>query len=137
MTATLRDIEAAVTIRLNLRPGALHLHGKNNSVAHPRMLAMYLGYELTRCSNSQIGRYFGKDHTTVIHARRRIKAMEADPGFASVVASCRAVLAAVVPWKAKAAASVAGRGLVFDALGEPRNIVADTDRSPHVAVHKA
>jgi len=41
--------------------------------ANPRQVAIYLSRELTSCSLTQIGqRYGGRDHTTVIHAHKKI-----------------------------------------------------------------
>lgn len=50
-------------------------------VVKPRQIAMYLARHLTLNSYPQIGRYTGgKDHTTVIHAVRRIAELRAtDP----------------------------------------------------------
>ena len=43
-------------------------------VARPRQVAMYLSKRLTPRSLPEIGRRFGgRDHTTVIHAIKRIK----------------------------------------------------------------
>jgi chromosomal replication initiator protein len=43
------------------------------SVTHPRHVCMYLARELTSLSLEQIGGYFGgRDHSTVLHAHRRI-----------------------------------------------------------------
>ena len=36
---------------------------------------MYLSRKLTTRSLPQIGRHFGRDHTTVLHACRRIEAL--------------------------------------------------------------
>ena len=52
------------------------LRGKKRvkSIALPRQIAMYLCRELTDCSFPEIGEKFGgKDHTTIIHAWRKIK----------------------------------------------------------------
>ena len=46
---------------------------KNNSVAWPRQIAMYLATELTSLSLPEIGREFNRDHTTVIHAKEKVK----------------------------------------------------------------
>ena len=44
------------------------------AVARPRQVAMYLAKQLTARSLPEIGRKFGgRDHTTVIHAVRRIE----------------------------------------------------------------
>ncbi len=45
-----------------------------NSIAHPRMLAMYLIRKNTHLPLEDIGQIFGgRDHGTVIHARKRIE----------------------------------------------------------------
>jgi len=50
--------------------------GKKRAVAHARQLAMYLCRELTELSLPKIGEQFGgKDHTTVMHADRKIRAL--------------------------------------------------------------
>lgn len=49
------------------------------ALARPRQMAMYLCYHLTARSYPEIGRAFGdRDHTTVIHACRRIEDLLAD-----------------------------------------------------------
>jgi chromosomal replication initiator protein len=52
-------------------------------VARPRQVAMYLARKLTTRSLPEIGRRFGgRDHTTVLHACRRIEELrEKDPLF--------------------------------------------------------
>ena len=50
--------------------------GRSRSLARPRQVAMALAKELTRHSLPEIGDAFGRrDHTTVLHACRRIKAL--------------------------------------------------------------
>jgi chromosomal replication initiator protein len=45
------------------------------SIARPRQIAMYLAKELTQKSLPEIGELFGgRDHTTVLHAVRKISA---------------------------------------------------------------
>ena len=47
---------------------------RNRSVARPRQVAMALAKELTNHSLPEIGDGFGgRDHTTVLHACRKIK----------------------------------------------------------------
>ncbi len=47
---------------------------RNRSVARPRQVAMYLAKDLTHHSLPEIGEVFGgRDHTTVLHACRKIK----------------------------------------------------------------
>lgn len=52
---------------------------RTRSVARPRQMAMALSKELTNNSYPEIGNSFsGRDHTTVIHAVRKIKELRAD-----------------------------------------------------------
>ena len=57
------------------------------SIALPRQLAMYLASVLTDHSSTDIGRAFGgRDHTTVLHARKKIqKMLDEDPFFLEMV----------------------------------------------------
>jgi len=54
---------------------------KSRTICHPRQIAMYLCREMTDKSYPQIARAFSKkDHTTVLHAWRKVKAMiQEDP----------------------------------------------------------
>ena len=57
---------------------------RTRAVARPRQAAMWLAKQLTTRSLPDIGRRFGgRDHTTVIHAVRRIDQLRAaDPQLA-------------------------------------------------------
>ena len=47
---------------------------KSKHFSHPRMIAMWLAAELlTDKSLPQLGRCFGRDHTTVMHAQGRAR----------------------------------------------------------------
>ena len=52
------------------------LKGRNSSrsVAVPRQIAMFLCRTLTGCSLPQIGKSFGRDHSTVMHSIKKIEA---------------------------------------------------------------
>ncbi len=56
---------------------------RTKTIAFPRQIAMYLCRELTEMSLPKIGQEFGgRDHTTVIHAHKKIcEMMEQDPQF--------------------------------------------------------
>src|SRR5207244_2743233 len=60
-----------------------------------RQVGMYLARKLTPLSLQQIGAYFGgRDHTTVLHACRKIEAaLEADPELSGTVRRLHAELA--------------------------------------------
>lgn len=58
----------------NLRENDLKSSKKTRNIAYPRQMAMYIIKELTDYNLTKIGQVFGgKDHTTVIHAIRKIE----------------------------------------------------------------
>jgi len=74
---TIEDILKAVTARFNVRLADLQSKKRSRSIAFPRQVCMYLARTLTRHSLEEIGGYFGgRDHTTVLHADRTIRAMQ-------------------------------------------------------------
>ena len=62
---------------------------KHKAVAYPRQQAMYLTRKLTGLSYPDIGRRFGgKDHSTVIHAEKKItRKLEEDPELGRVLSA--------------------------------------------------
>ncbi len=81
---TIDDIQKATAEHFALRQADLISERRNRSVARPRQAAMWLAKQLTTRSLPDIGRRFGgRDHTTVLHAVRRIEALRAeDPALA-------------------------------------------------------
>ncbi len=79
--------------KLDLRE--LHSPRRARRVARPRQVAMFLARELTSRSLPDIGRRFGgRDHTTVLHACRRIEELcRADPLLQQEVEFLRNLLA--------------------------------------------
>lgn len=77
---TMDDIEEAVAAKFHVKISELKSRRRSKTLVHPRQIAMYLCRELTDASFPEIGRHFGgKDHTTIIHACKRItKAKETD-----------------------------------------------------------
>jgi chromosomal replication initiator protein len=70
---TLESIQKTVADYYKMRVSDLVSKRRNRSVARPRQLAMALSKELTNHSLPEIGEGFGgRDHTTVIHACRKI-----------------------------------------------------------------
>jgi chromosomal replication initiator protein len=92
---TIEEIQkkTAEYYKLDLRE--LHSARRARRVARPRQVAMFLARELTSRSLPDIGRRFGgRDHTTVLHACRRIEALcKSDPLFQQEVDFLRKVLA--------------------------------------------
>ena len=73
---TIEDILKVVTSRYNVRLADLQSKKRTRSIAFPRQVCMYLARNLTRHSLEEIGGYFGgRDHTTVLHADRTIRAL--------------------------------------------------------------
>lgn len=67
------EITAAACERFGLTPDELLSSSRAVRISWPRQIAMYLARELTGESLPAIGRQFGgRDHTTVMHAHRRI-----------------------------------------------------------------
>ena len=90
----LGDIENAVAARFGLTREAMRCLSRARAVARPRQIAMFLAREVTDHSLPRIGRHFGRDHTTVLHAVRRIQRLAADdPRIAAEVEGCRELLA--------------------------------------------
>ncbi len=78
---TLENIQRTVAEYYKVRIHDLNAKKRNRSIARPRQLAMALSKELTNHSLPEIGEAFGgRDHTTVLHACRKIKELrETDP----------------------------------------------------------
>ena len=72
----------------------MHSARRARNVARPRQVAMYLAKQLTSRSLPEIGRKFGgRDHTTVMHAVRKIEEIIGeDPSFAQDVEILRRTL---------------------------------------------
>jgi chromosomal replication initiator protein len=81
------DIMRAVADKYSIDVKEMKSRSRVQEIAFPRQLAMYLACSLTELSTTEIGRHFGgRDHTTVIHGRDKIKAMvEKDPFFLETV----------------------------------------------------
>lgn len=77
----LSAILAAVESGTSISRDELKGRSRHREPARARMLAMYLARELTPLSLPQIGRYFGRDHTTVLHAWREIAKAEGDEAW--------------------------------------------------------
>ena len=70
---TVEDIQRQVATHFQIRLADMHSARRSRAVARPRQVAMYLAKQLTQHSLPDIGRQFGgRDHTTVLHAVKRI-----------------------------------------------------------------
>ncbi len=93
---TIDDIQKRVAEHFNVRVADMHSARRARAVARPRQVAMYLAKQLTSRSLPEIGRKFGgRDHTTVMHAVKKIEELKAaDNGFAEDVDLLRRMLEA-------------------------------------------
>jgi len=91
---TIDEIQKKVAEHFNIRVSDMHSARRARQVARPRQVAMYLAKQLTPRSLPEIGRKFGgRDHTTVIHAVRKIEELSAyDPTFKEDVELLRRLL---------------------------------------------
>ncbi|MDR1351954.1 MAG: chromosomal replication initiator protein DnaA [Treponema sp.] len=59
---------------------------RTQNIVFPRQLAMHIAREITEFSTTEIGQYFGRDHTTVMHACQKIEEKkQADPTLDSTI----------------------------------------------------
>jgi len=71
---TIDEIQRRVAEHFNIRLSEMASERRARAVARPRQIAMYLAKQLTTRSLPEIGRKFGgRDHTTVMHAVRKIE----------------------------------------------------------------
>ena len=91
---TIDEIQRRVAEHFNVRLGEMTSDRRARAVARPRQVAMYLAKQLTTRSLPEIGRKFGgRDHTTVMHAVRKIEELKGtDPALAEDVELLRRML---------------------------------------------
>nr|WP_028378400.1 chromosomal replication initiator protein DnaA [Legionella pneumophila] len=76
---TIENIQKTVAEYYKVKVADLLSKRRSRSIARPRQMAMALSKELTNHSLPEIGDHFGgKDHTTVIHACRKVKELIQD-----------------------------------------------------------
>lgn len=98
------DIKRAVCAAFRITRADLESARRPNDVVRPRQLAMALARRLTARSLPEIGRHFGgRDHTTVMHAVRKMQPL--------IAAAARRVNepASVEDWVAAAMAAMAAK----------------------------
>jgi chromosomal replication initiator protein len=91
---TIEEIQKRVAEHFNIRMSDMHSARRARAVARPRQVAMYLAKQLTSRSLPEIGRKFGgRDHTTVMHAVRKIDELrEGDTSLAEDIDLLRRML---------------------------------------------
>lgn len=92
------DIMRVVARRYHLSVLDLKAERRVATIVRPRQLAMYLAYKITLHSTPRIGRAFHRDHTTVLHAIKKITAlMKKEP---ALVAEAEELITEVNEWMA-------------------------------------
>jgi len=90
----IEDIQRVVARQYNVSRADLLSSRRTANVVRPRQVAMYLAKILTLRSLPEIGRRFGgRDHTTVLHAVRKIEALAGnDSAFAEEIEALKRML---------------------------------------------
>ncbi len=88
------DIQKLVANHYNISRADILSSRRTANVVRPRQIAMYLSKVLTLRSLPEIGRRFGgRDHTTVLHAVRKIEELASkDKGLAEVIDLLKRIL---------------------------------------------
>lgn len=78
---TVEEIKKKVADHYRIRLADMTSARRSKAIVRPRQVAMYLCKQLTQRSLPEIGRHFGgRDHTTVIHAIKKIEQLLATDG---------------------------------------------------------
>jgi chromosomal replication initiator protein len=78
---TIEEIQKRVAEHFNIKLADMQSPRRARSVARPRQIAMFLAKQLTTRSLPEIGRKFGgRDHTTVMHAVKKVEELSAADG---------------------------------------------------------
>ena len=76
---TIEEIQKTVAAHFNIKVSDLKSPKRLKALVLPRQIAMYLSRNLTSASYPEIGeRFGGKDHSTIIHAIKKIEKMIED-----------------------------------------------------------
>ncbi|MEW5893440.1 MAG: chromosomal replication initiator protein DnaA [Pseudomonadota bacterium] len=74
---SIENIQKTVADFYKIKVADMYAKKRTRNLARPRQMAMYLAKELTNMSLPEIGQAFGgRDHTTVIHACRKIEELK-------------------------------------------------------------
>ena len=90
----IEDIQKTVANHYNVARSELLSNRRTRSVVRPRQIAMFLSKTMTPRSLPEIGRRFGgKDHTTVLHAVRKVEQLvKDDPKLAKEIELLRRLI---------------------------------------------
>ncbi|MBI5743514.1 MAG: chromosomal replication initiator protein DnaA [Elusimicrobia bacterium] len=79
---SVETIKNVVSDKYNIEMKDFNSKKRNENIAFPRQVAMYMACSLTEMSLNDIGDAFGRDHATVLYAKNKIGQMvQTDPYF--------------------------------------------------------
>jgi len=85
---TMEMIERIVCTHFKVTSEDIRSTKRSNDIAYPRQIAMFLCHELTEVSWPTIGGFFNRDHSTVIHAHKKIQNLtDEDPATKALIDS--------------------------------------------------
>jgi chromosomal replication initiator protein len=83
---TLDTITRAVAARFELALNDIKAKQKTKGIAYPRQIAIHIARKITDYTFEEIGRYFGKDHSTAMYSDKAIsRRIRADPSEETVI----------------------------------------------------
>ncbi len=81
-------IQKFVASHYHIKPAELKGRNSSKAIVEPRQIAMFLCRTLTDASLPQIGKSFGRDHSTVVHSIRKVESRcQADREFHGTINS--------------------------------------------------
>lgn len=103
MNLTVRDVQDSVGKYFKLHRDVLLSNNRARKIARPRQIAMYLARKYTLASYPDIGKRFYRDHTTIVHACRKIRTLRIEnPEIGAMVMDCEDILNNTVSWRVQA-----------------------------------
>jgi chromosomal replication initiator protein len=85
---TMEMIVRAVADHFELTPSEIKAKQKTKGILYPRQLAMHIARKITDYTFEEIGRYFGKDHSTAIYGDKMVsRRIHANPAEENVIQS--------------------------------------------------
>ena len=69
---SIESVQSAVAGQFSISIADLLGKKKVRNIAEPRMIAMYLSRRLTGCSSTEVGKAFGRNHATILHAEKQV-----------------------------------------------------------------
>jgi chromosomal replication initiator protein len=83
---TMDAIVRVVAEHFNLTPNEIKAKQKTKGILYPRQLAMHIARKITDYTFEEVGRYFGKDHSTAIYSDKVIsRRIHANPSEEAVI----------------------------------------------------